>query len=210
MTTLIFLPLTFVVILSVCLWFIILGKGYWWFKCLLIATTLYFSIAIWFALYDVRGWATDTEMPNKFILHWSLVAEPSHKHAGGIFLWATEINNDFTIKENKEITFSLLKPFSPYKNLDEPRVYRKEYTRELHKQMIEASKEIRGGRVVVGERNKKLNFSDNNKPKSKKSKNHNGPGAGVENGSGGSSHNEGEFNFYELPQLEPPNKDYDE
>jgi hypothetical protein len=73
------IPLTFLVLFSIVLWFIILGKGKWWLKAIIVPVVLYFSLVIWFSLGGLSGWASASHLPKKFILHWSIIKEPSKK-----------------------------------------------------------------------------------------------------------------------------------
>ena len=71
------IPLTFLVLCAIGLWMIIFSKGFWALKTLFITFCLYFSFAMWFSLSDLSGWATSVSMPQKSIIHWVLVQEPS-------------------------------------------------------------------------------------------------------------------------------------
>ena len=99
------IPLTFLGLCAIGLWMIIFSKGFWALKTLFITFCLYFSFAMWFSLSDLSGWATSVSMPQKSIIHWVLVQEPSKfnkKDDGGIFVWATEADTENKVIEKIE------------------------------------------------------------------------------------------------------------
>ena len=190
------IPLTFIILASIGLWIILYSRGAWYFKLVFVFLSLYFSFLMWFSLSDLSGWATESKFPNKTVIHWLLVQEPSKtnsKHLGNIFIWATEVDDDNNIKEIDTNLF--LKPFSSKKNNSEPRAYRLPYTEELHKKAAKAMQLIISGKTLVGEANADGGESENstqNKPNKK-------------NGNGSLSQ-EQIFRFYELPPTKLPSK----
>jgi len=189
------IPLTFVVLATVLLWLIILGKGPWWLKAVIVPAVLYFSLVMWSSLNQIAGWATDNQMPKRFTIHWAMVKEPSKVAAhdqGAVFLWATEINqHNELVKHN---TASWLQPFTSRKISVEPRSYRLPYSENLHEQVQKVLENIMKGKPVIGEA-KDLN----GKPKK--------DDKGENSSSGGQSlSNEQEFMFYELPAPRLPEK----
>jgi hypothetical protein len=193
------IPLTFLVLCAIGLWMIIFSKGFWAFKTLFITFCLYFSFAMWFSLSDLSGWATSVAMPQKSIIHWILVQEPSKfnkKDDGGIFVWATEADTENKVIE-KSIIY-LLKPFSIRKNSVEPRAYRLSYSEELHQNAAKAMQMIMSGKTIIGE--KSGNGTGEAEALGKESH-----GESKGNGSGSLSQ-EQVFRFYELPPFKLPEK----
>ena len=195
------IPLTFIILASIGLWMILYAKGAWYFKFLYISLCLYFSFLMWFSLSDLSGWATESKFPNKTIIHWILVQEPSKfnaRDAGNIFIWATEIDEENNLKKSE--TNSLLKPFTSKKNISEPRVFRLPYSEELHKEAAMAMQQIMSGKTLIGDANGS-GQSDSE-----------GQGIDGQNGSqknrngNGSLSQQQVFKFYELPPVKLPSK----
>jgi hypothetical protein len=132
--TTLFIPLAFIVLVSVILWMIIGGRGHWAAKAAVIVVALHVSIGLWWALGDVEGWPVVGTPPEKFALHAMLVKEPAGDNGAGgaIYLWLTETNE----------------------KAKEPRCYKLPYSKELHKELAEAGQKMRGGKRVMGERRK--------------------------------------------------------
>ena len=197
------IPLTFLVLCAIGLWMIIFSKGFWALKTLFITFCLYFSFAMWFSLSDLSGWATSVSMPQKSIIHWILVQEPSKfnkKDDGGIFVWATEADTENKVIE-KSIIY-LLKPFSIRKNSVEPRAYRLPYSEELHQNAAKAMQMIMSGKTIIGE---KMGEKSGNGTGEAEGSGKDGHGESKGNGSGSLSQ-EQVFRFYELPPFKLPEK----
>ena len=197
------IPLTFVVLSAIGLWMIIFSKGSWMLKMAFIAVCLYFSILMWRSLSDLSGWASSSPVPQKSMVHWILVQEPSKTNkseAGAIFIWCTEIDLDNN-PINKSVS-TLLKPFSARKNNVEPRAYRMPYSEQAHQQAARAMQFIMNGKPVVAER-----MGDGSGSGSGEAEGMNqGDGKGATgNGHGGMSQ-EQVFRFYELPPSKLPSK----
>ena len=151
-TEIIGIPITFIILSAAVLWLIILGKGYWWLKAFIVAVVLYFSLAMWFSLTNFSGWPVDIDMPNKFLVHWALVKQPSKKDVyqqGSILIWATEVdeNNETIVQQNK----TLITPFTRSEKAVEPRVYKIPYSEKMHQKLIDAMKQITQGKQIIGE-----------------------------------------------------------
>jgi hypothetical protein len=136
------IPLTFVILVAVILWFIIWGKGHWLLKAVVVAVSLYFGIATWQSLNGLLGWpAPESEsLPDKFAVHWVVIKEPSKKTAdpGAIFIWVSG-----PVKESL---------FAP--DFKEPRAYKLPYSKEMHQRAEGALSLIRKGEKVIGMRGK--------------------------------------------------------
>ena len=187
------IPLTFIIVISISLWFIILGKGYWWAKAIVVALTLYFSIGMWAALSGLAGWPADQALPEKFLMHWALVKEPSKNdinQKGAILIWATEDS-----ESNKE---NSIFPLSKNKNINQPRVYKLPYSEDMHEKLTKVMKQMAQGKGVRGEK------SGEGGEKGEKGNGKNGE----KKGKGyGSLSQEQDYIFYELPPAKLPEKD---
>ena len=118
--------ITFIILASTILWFIILSRGYWSIKFITIICLLLFSIFLYQSMHNIAGWPCSQNLPNKFILNWAIINE-NHQ----IILWITE---DGKI---------------------EPRSYKIPYSREIHIQLNEEMKKIKAGQKVAGKSKKK-------------------------------------------------------
>ena len=212
-TQIIGIPLTFLVLFAVVLWFIILGKGKWWLKAAIVPVVLYFSLIIWFSLSQISGWASPNDMPNTFILHWSIIKEPSKKDShdqGAIFIWATEVDDNYQMT-NQPVN-PILYPFTPRKNAAEPRSYRVPYSHDLHEKLAKLQTMVARGKTVIGKRNGNgLTTDEEGQGNGKEGKGKQGKGGaggkeGGKQGSGGSLSRQQDFMFYELPAPKLPEK----
>lgn len=202
------IPLTFLVLFAVTLWFIILGKGRWWLKAAVIPVVLYFSLVVWFSLAQISGWASDSETPETFAINWIMVKEPSKRDPrdqGAIFMWASEVD------ENHEPVEGAISPwlaaFTPRRSAAEPRAYRLPYSRDLHEKAVEVQKMISKGKTAVGKRGKIEANSDGDGKGSGGTKGSVASGGKTGGGkSAGSLSRSDDLTFYELPAPKLPEK----
>ena len=189
------IPLTFVIIASLSLWFIILGKGSWWIKAFVVALTLYFSFGMWFSLSNMAGWPADKSPPDKFVLHWALVKEPSKtdiNQKGAILIWAS------AEEEGDEAKQSF--PFLKNQNNKMPRVYKLPYSEEMHEKLTKAMKQIAQGKGVMGGKG-------NSEGKQGGEKGFGKDGKGKGSKGYGSLSQDQDYIFYDLPPAVLPSKD---
>ncbi|MEW8506407.1 MAG: hypothetical protein AB2598_06860 [Candidatus Thiodiazotropha sp.] len=106
------------------------------FHILIKATIVVFTTALYFVTYQgwqtIQGWPARVEVPQRFLLHASVVDEPdkSSGSPGSITLWATDLDSG-----------------GPAEN---PRAYRLEYSKELHTALNDALRNMRNGIVQLG------------------------------------------------------------
>jgi|GEM_PF-1178190 hypothetical protein len=149
------ISIAFIIMIVIMLWFIIGGKGQWWMKVPLIGFGVYISVVIWFAMNGLLGWATPSQLPDKFRVHWIVVEEPDdEENNGGIYVWADDISKKKE-EEIKELSWAdkYMKPYVlPLHNMTDngPRVYKIPYNRELHKQSRDIQKFLMEGGVYRG------------------------------------------------------------
>jgi len=183
------IPIFFVILASVMLWLIILGKGKWYFKALLVPVVLYYCIIVYLSLGSLSGWSAKESLPEKFRIHWVVIEEPEKigTDTGSIHLWLSATEET----ENKPIN-KFLYPFTSQRKTGEPRAYRMAYSQKMHESMEKTMEQLKQGKVVMGESKK----SEKNKNQEKQDK-----GAGQPSFS-----QEQEFMFYELPPAKLPEK----
>ena len=144
------IPVTVAILLAIMFCTIIIGRGHWFIKVLLIASSLYFTIALHFALKGLTGWPCEGDLPEQFLIHYSLVREPDKKGGdpGEIIIWHTALNEELEV--SSEGTASWLKPFGIAGHPGDPRAVRVPYSRKLHEQMSEANQKSAQGRPMIG------------------------------------------------------------
>lgn len=133
-------------IFGLLLWFVVGAKGLWWLKIPVITITLLFAILIWDIVGSLMGWATSSELPNKYRVHWIVVEEPGFKHnrKGAIYVLA----KDLTPKEDKRIILG------HQINFHSPRLYQIPYSRQAHEQVQGIKGKLRKGMSVIMGRGK--------------------------------------------------------
>lgn len=206
------IPLTFLSIAILILWFIIGSKGNWAIKAAVIPLTLYLCISIGAALPDLAGWPSTSPLPSKFLVHWLVVKEPTKKinatkgsvsKEGAIYVWATTISDEPQKKKGGWSSFLI--PFS-FASTSAPRVYTTPYSVDSHEEADGIINRIKDGKIVIGERGKGDGKGNGEGADGKKGGN--GPNAG-ENGASG----QGTFSlsrdvtFQDLPPALLPDKD---
>ena len=130
------LAASFLVIVSLILWLIILSKGkFWIIKSLVITTATLFSIVVLISLKDFIGWPSSAKLPQEFQLHWAIINEPDKikNTDGSIYVWVTALD-----KEDKK------------KGL--PRAYQIDYTRKYHEEIIKGLISLGDGILQKGEK----------------------------------------------------------
>ncbi len=188
----------FCILISVLLWSIIGGRGHWSIKTLIIPLCVWYSIAIGVTIVSVFGWPADSQVPEKFEVHYILVQPPSKQTGsdGNIYLWLIDL-------ENKD-EFSL---FNLYNSIEgEPRAYRVEYSKKLHQRLNEVLEGLRKGERFMGERGKGIGKAGQGKGKGKgKGNGKSGDGKGGKTGgnTGGGEENDPDvgMKFYKLPPI---------
>lgn len=209
------IPLAFFAMMVVLCWWLVGAKGHWALKLLTVAASLAVSLLMWTSVSGMGGWATKEPLPDRFLVHWVEIREPSKdgKDEGGIYIWCTALDDDHQVKKESK-RFSLA-PDHP----GEPRVYRIPYTRERHEQVAKAKKRLMSGKPVVGKRkgvegggdeegdgDEDGEEGDGKGGKGKgKGKGKKGGKAGDGQGGGGFSKDQ-EFMFYDLPPPKMPEK----
>ena len=72
------LAASFLVLVALILWLIILSKGkFWIIKSIIITTSTLFSIVVLISLKDFIGWPSKSGLPQQFQLHWAIIDEPN-------------------------------------------------------------------------------------------------------------------------------------
>lgn len=205
-TATLMIPIGFLIMVAILLWYNIATKGSWLIKLFLIIAVPIFGIAVWRSLDSYLGWPTPEQLPEKFILLWAEVREPNPKvgEPGKICLWT------YSYKESKDGDSPGAFDYRP--SVGEPRAYKLPYSRLLHQQAEQAKEMIKGGKIVVFQRKKgKGRGGGEGEGEGEEGEGTDQPGregSGRRGGRGGDSREEQEFQFYELPPPRLPLKNY--
>ena len=130
------LTASFLVLVALILWLIILSKGkFWIIKSIIITSATLFSIVVLLSLKDFIGWPSKSTLPQEFQLHWAIIDEPDKikNTEGAIYMWITKLDN-----ENK--------------NKDLPRAYKINYTRKNHEEIMKGLISLGDGIQQKGEK----------------------------------------------------------
>ena len=128
------LAASFLLLVALILWLIILSKGkFWVIKSIVITIATLFSIVVLLSLKDFIGWPSKSTLPQEFQLHWAIIDEPDKikNTEGAIYMWVTELD-----KENKGL----------------PRAYKINYTRKNHEEIMKGLISLGDGIQQKGEK----------------------------------------------------------
>tara|TARA_Y100000034_G_C6840923_1_gene380465 strand:+ start:252 stop:965 length:714 start_codon:yes stop_codon:yes gene_type:complete len=229
-------PIAFGIMLFLLLWLIIYTEGKWFLKLAAVAATLFFSVSLWHSVDSMLGLPSETQLPEKFLVHWIVVEEPNKVTGdeGSIYIWAKNI----TPPPKEAVATKAKSPLNASKtelvgaesecedcdskptdyalelqevDLETPRVHTVPYSRKLHQQCNRALQMLKDGKPVYGNGKDFANArkgKGNGKGKGKgKSK-----GKGDRQGEQGRQGNPGQSSvqqdsiFHELPPPKMPDK----
>ena len=111
---------------------LVYGRLHFVLKLVLVGITAALYLYSYQGWKQVQGWATQTAVPESFLLHASVIEEPDLEEGnkGKIFIWASELEGSFPVSE--------------------PRAYVVPYGQELHSSLEEALRNMRNGNVQIG------------------------------------------------------------
>ena len=130
------LSASFLVIVALILWLIIISKGkYWIIKSIIITCATLFSIVVLLSLKDFIGWPSKSKLPQEFQLHWAIIDEPDKikNTEGAIYMWISALDED---NKNKGL----------------PRAYKIDYTRKNHEEIMKGLISLGDGIQQKGEK----------------------------------------------------------
>ena len=204
------IPFGFVLLAAVLLWGILGSKGYWPLKMMAITAVMYFGVSLWYSMNTYLGWPSRADMPPKYMVYWAFVQEPSKvdNTPGAIYFWVRELE-----KEEKNPWLYALQYQGDNKD---PRVFRADYSRELHQQVQQMTQGIKKGQVFIGGKNAPKGKGGKGKGKGEGKPGHGrGHGPGYKGDSGKKETGTGSFSFshkskdmyiYPLPPPKIPGK----
>ena len=153
-TALTLISLLYIIMLAVLLLVLSFSRLPILVKLVLTAMVAGVYVLSWQTWKDTQGWPGKLPLPEKFILHASVIEEPDPeaKTPGRIFIWASDLIGDYPA--------------------DEPRAYELPYDKDNHSALAEALRQQRDGKVQLGgikepegklARRKTISFGENRK-----------------------------------------------
>ncbi len=120
-------------------------------KSLFVLVVTVFYFVTWEGLFDILGWPTYEELPDKFKISWVVIQEPNKisKKEGGLYLWVRNLD-----ESNR--------PFG------QPRAYSLFWNEENHRRAQEALHRIKEGEQLNGRKTYGVLNKDNKGEKSNK------------------------------------------
>jgi len=141
---------SFILLAIVVLWFFIQTKGRAAIKAVLMAIVIWYSFAIYFSVPSFFGWPNSREdIPSNSWILSIKIKEPNvdMNERGAIYFWVdlkpVDLESIKTIDQFIRV-FDPRKTFLYIHSNGEPRAYRLDYSKELHKKIIEAMKKKEG------------------------------------------------------------------
>jgi len=101
-----------------------------WLKGLLVLGVTVFYFYASSIVNDIWGWPSNDALPERFVLLAVMVDEPNAKHAGGLYVWVSTLQDGHAGAQ--------------------PRAFRLPYTKEMHLQLNEGTQKIRAGISQMG------------------------------------------------------------
>tara|TARA_Y100001973_G_C5061052_1_gene262690 strand:+ start:120 stop:695 length:576 start_codon:yes stop_codon:yes gene_type:complete len=139
------LPILLLVFGGLSFWILTESKVKWYVKTACIATFCLFTVVFWGTIHTFLGWpANQEDMPDKVLIHWVVIKEPNKLKGfdGQLYLLLESAEE---IKANKVSKF-----FGYDSDRMEPRLFKLDYSRELHEQMEKLKSKIKNGQPVMG------------------------------------------------------------
>jgi hypothetical protein len=139
------LIISFIILASLTLWFVMGAEGLWYLKAIVIALALYFSGCMFYSIDSLKGHPSNSQLPVKFEIHYGVVKQPNRvtEFPGSILMWVTELKPYETLFGKVWIDLA--------NTCRDPRVYALPYSRSDHKQMQGVLKKLKEGKRVIGE-----------------------------------------------------------
>jgi hypothetical protein len=122
--------LSFIVLVSLCLFALLWSRWPGWLKGLLVAGVTVFYFYANDAVHGIWGWPSADALPERFVLLAAVIEEPSAKTSGALYVWVNALENG--------------KPAA------QPRSFRLPYSKDLHALLNEGMKKARQGVSQLG------------------------------------------------------------
>jgi len=136
------LPIFLTAIALVTLWNTVGAKGHWSIKATVIVFVSSLCLWVWISLGAMIGWPIDKVPEGTYDVEWMKIVEPNKARdiKGGIYVWISNMD--------RMDHHDLFKQQEQHMSQRKPRAYGLPYSRELHEQVSEILKELKGGNKV--------------------------------------------------------------
>ena len=139
------LSIAFVIISAIVLWFSIRTPGQVIIKAILIPTTIWYGLALYYTVPNLVGWPVSGSIPdNSQVLAIRInESNPLYNDPGAIYFWVQVKPEP---NQSKPKLAGLLNPksISSVDRPNQPRAYKLPYSRKMHKAILEAQRKARG------------------------------------------------------------------
>ena len=139
------LSIAFVIISAIVLWFSIRTPGQVIIKAILIPTTIWYGLALYYTVPNLVGWPVSQPIPDNSQILAIRINEPNplHNDPGAIYFWV-QVKPES--KNSKPKLAGLLNPksISSADRQNQPRAFKLPYSRKMHKAILDAQRQARG------------------------------------------------------------------
>ena len=139
------LTIAFVIISAIVLWFSIRTPGQVIIKAILIPTTIWYGLALYYTVPNLEGWPVSQPIPDNSQVLAIRINEPNllYNDPGAIYFWV-QVKPGPESAEPKLVGWLNPKTISSVKRENQPRAYELPYSREMHKAILEAQQKAKG------------------------------------------------------------------
>jgi hypothetical protein len=139
------LSMAFVIISAIVLWVSIRTPGQVIIKAILIPVTIWYGLALYYAVPNLVGWPVSQPIPDNSQVLAIRINEPNplYNDPGAIYFWVQIKPNPQSAKQKLA---GLLNPqnISSGDRQNQPRAYQLPYSRKMHKAILEAQRKANG------------------------------------------------------------------
>ena len=139
------LAIAFVLISAIVLWFSIRTPGQVIIKAILIPTTIWYGLALYYTVPNLVGWPVSGSIPDNSQVLAIRINEPNplYNDPGAIYFWV-QVKPDS--KSSRPKLAGLLNPknVSSVNRENQPRAYKLPYSRKMHRAILEAQRKAHG------------------------------------------------------------------
>jgi hypothetical protein len=139
------LAIAFVIITAIVLWFSIRTPGQVLIKAILIPTTIWYGLALYYTVPNLVGWPASKPIPDNSQVIAIRINEPNplYNDPGAIYFW---VQAKPSPKSTQQKTVGLLNPksISSVTKNNRPRAYQLPYSRKMHREILEAQRKAKG------------------------------------------------------------------
>lgn len=139
------LTLAYVFLTAIILLSLVYSRILWLLKCVLIIVALVFYWLSYQGWKETQGWPSETELPDRFLLHAAVIEEPEEVEGkdGYIYMWLTNIEK--------------------HQLASEPRSFKLDYDSGIHGKLEIALREMKNGNLQLGEINSSAELKESAK-----------------------------------------------